>query len=118
MFPITNATVIGTVRSATLLVWTAAVTWLFDQALVQNIEGLQDLINDLGTFINGGLVVLLSGAIWAAITWLANKKGNGGVLGTLGLLASYAFVIPNQPVYDNGNGGGFPTDGPEATPFA
>ncbi len=99
MFPITNSTVIGTVRSAMLLVWTAAVTALLDLAFVQNIEGLQDLINDLGTFVNGGLIVLLSGAIWALITWLAAKKGTGGVLGFLGLLASYAFVIPNQPEY-------------------
>ena len=99
MFPITNTTVIGTVRSAMLLVWTAAVTWLLDQALVQNVEGLQDLVNDVGTFVNGGLVVILSGVIWAAVTWLAGKKGNGGIFGTLGLLASYAFVIPNQPDY-------------------
>ena len=106
MFPVTNSTLIGTVRSAMLLVWTAIVTFLLDLALVQNIEGLQDLINDLGQFVNGGLVVLLSGLIWAAITWLAGKKGTGGILGTLGLLASYAFVIPNQPVYDNLTGGG------------
>ena len=99
MFPITNSTVIGAVRSALLLVWTAVVTFLLDLALVQNIEGLQDLINDLGQFVNGSLVVLLSGLIWAAITWLAGKKGTGGILGTLGLLASYAFVIPNQPEY-------------------
>ncbi len=105
MFPITNATVIGTVRSAMLLVWTAFVTFLLDLALVQNVEGLQDFINDLGTFVNGGLIVVLSGAIWAGITWLADRKGNGGVLGTLGLLASYAFVIPNQPMYSPPNGG-------------
>ena len=99
MFPITNSTLIGTVRSAMLLVWTAIVTFLLDLALVQNIDGLQDLINDLGQFVNGGLVVLLSGAIWAGITWLAGKKGTGGVFGALGTLASYAFVIPNQPEY-------------------
>ena len=99
MFPITNTTLIGAVRSALLLVWTAVVTFLLDLALVQNIEVLQDLINDLGTYINGGFVVVLSGLIWAGITWLAAKKGTGGVLGALGLLASYAFVIPNQPEY-------------------
>ena len=99
MFPITNSTVIGTVRSAMLLVWTAFVTFLLDLALVQNIEGLQDLINDFGEVVNGGLVVLLSGALWAGITWLAGKKGTGGVFGLLGMLASYAFVIPNQPEY-------------------
>ena len=106
MFPITNSTVIGAVRSGMLLVWTAAVTALLDLALVQNIEGLQDLINDLGSFVNGGLVVVLSGLIWSLITWLASKNGSGGFLGTLGMLASYAFVIPNQPVYDNLTGGG------------
>lgn len=99
MFPITNTTLIGAVRSALLLVWTAAVTFLLDLAFVQNIEGLQDLINDLGTFVNGGLVVVLSGLIWAAVTWLAAKKGSGGILGVLGLLASYAFVISTQPAY-------------------
>ncbi len=77
MFPITNAQVIGSVRSAMLLVWTAIVTYLLDLALVQNIEGLQDLVNDLGQFVNGSLVVLLSGAIWAVITWLADRKGTG-----------------------------------------
>ncbi len=99
MFPITNATVIGTVRSAMLLPWTWLVTRLLDLAIVQNFEGLEDLINDFGTYVNGGLVILLSGAIWAAITLAAEKKGTGGILGTLGLLASYAFVIPNQPDY-------------------
>jgi hypothetical protein len=99
MFPITNSTLIGTVRSAMLLVWTAIVTFLFDLAFVQNIDGLQDLINDFGTYVNSGLVIVLSGLIWAAITQLAAKKGTGGILGTLGLLASYAFVIPNQPEY-------------------
>ena len=114
MFPITNSTLIGTVRSAMLLVWTAIVTFLLDLALVQNVDGLQDLINDLGQFVNGGLVVLLSGAIWAGITRLAAKKGTGGVFGALGLLASYAFVIPNQPEYlppspqtETGVAGGF-----------
>ncbi len=97
--PITNTTLIGAVRSAMLIVWTAAVAWLLDLSLVQNIEGLQDLINDLGTLVNGGFVVVLSGLIWGAITWLASKKGEGGVLGLLGLFASYAFVIPNQPEY-------------------
>ncbi len=106
---ITNSQVIGSVRSAMLLVWTAFVTFLLDLAFVQNIEGLQDLVNDLGQFVNGGLVVLLSGAIWAAITWLAGKKGTGGILGTLGLLASYAFVIPNQPEY-------LPNGGPTRSP--
>jgi hypothetical protein len=99
MFPITNSTLIGTVRSAMLLVWTAIVTFLLDLAFVQNIDGLQDLINDFGTYVNGGLVIVLSGLIWAVITKLAAKKGTGGILGTLGLLASYAFVIPNQPEY-------------------
>ncbi len=105
MFPITNSTVIGTVRSAMLLVWTWLVTRLLDLAVVQNFEGLEDLLNDFGTFINGSLVVVLSGLIWAAITWLAGRNGSGGVWGFLGMLASYAFVIPNQPTYDNGNGG-------------
>ena len=116
MFPITNSTLIGTVRSAMLLVWTAIVTFLLDLAFVQNIDGLQDLINDFGQYVNGGLVVVLSGAIWAGITWLAGKKGSGGVFGFLGLLASYAFVIPNQPEYlppPPLTGGGN-----EATPFA
>ncbi len=114
MFPITNSTLIGTVRSAMLLAWTWLVTRLLDLAIVQNFEGLEDLINDFGTYVNGGLVILLSGAIWAGITWLAGEKGTGGILGTLGLLASYAFVIPNQPEYlpptypsgDGGNGSG------------
>ena len=105
MFPITNSTVIGAVRSAMLLVWTAAVTALLDLAVVQNIEGLQDLVNDFGQFVNGGLVVLLSAGIWAAVTSIAGKKGSGGVLGYLGTLASYAFVIPNQPEYLPANGG-------------
>ena len=106
MFPITNSTVIGAVRSAMLLVWTAAATALLNLSLVQNIEGLADLIESGGDFVNGGIVVLLSGALWAAITWLAGKKGSGGFWGVLGMLASYAFVIPNQPVYDNLTGGG------------
>ena len=72
---------------------------MLDLAIVQNFEGLEDLINDFGTYVNGGLVIVLSGAIWAGITWLAGKKGSGGVWGFLGLLASYAFVIPNQPDY-------------------
>jgi len=123
MFPITNTTLIGAVRSALLLVWTAIITFLLDLAFVQNIEGLQDLINDLGTFINGGLVVVLSGLIWAAITWLAAKKGTGGVFGVLGLLASYAFVIPNQPEYlpsppQTGVPSPPQTDASEAPPFA
>ena len=112
MFPITNSTLIGTVRSAMLLVWTAIVTFLLDLALVQNIDGLQDLVNDFGEIVNGGLVVLLSGAIWAAITWLAGRKGTGGVFGALGLLASYAFVIPTQPSYVPN--GGTP-DGPSGS---
>jgi hypothetical protein len=73
MFPITNSTLIGTVRSAMLLVWTAIVTFLLDLAFVQNIDGLQDLINDFGTYVNGGLVIVLSGLIWAVITKLAAK---------------------------------------------
>ena len=105
MFPITNTTVIGAVRSAMLLVWTAAVTWLLDLAIVQSFGGLEDFVNDLTPLVTGGLVVLLSGLVWSAITWLAGKKGSGGFWGYLGAAASYAFVIPTQPTYVPPNGG-------------
>ena len=98
----TKPMVVGAIRSGMLVFWTAVSAKILDWALVQNIEGLQDLVNQLGGLVTGILVTVLAGLVWWIISWLAKHQDKGGLIGLIGKVASYMFVINDQPTYTVG----------------
>ncbi len=108
MFPITNETLIGAIRSGMLVGWLALFKYLTEADWLNEYVAVQEFLNDLNGFVAGTLILAASAAvgaaIWALVTKVAAWRGQGGFKGLLGTVASYAFVIPTQPTYVESDG--------------
>jgi ABC-type Fe3+ transport system permease subunit len=104
MFPITNQTLIGAIRSGMLVGWLALFKYLTEADWLNEYVAIQEFLDDLNGFVAGTLILAASAtvgaAIWAGVTKVAAWRGQGGLKGLLGSLASYAFAIPVTPAYD------------------
>lgn len=104
MFPITNQTLIGAIRSGMLVGWLALFRWLSEWDWLNEYVAIQDALDDLNVFVSGAVILAVSGlaagAIWALVTKVAAWRGQGGFKGLLGSLAAFAFAIPVTPAYD------------------
>lgn len=104
MFPITNQTLIGAIRSGMLVGWVAVFRWLSENDWLNSYVGFQEFLEGLNTWVEGGVILfvsgLVAGAAWALVTKVAEWRGRGGFLGLLGTAAAFVFVIPTAPTYD------------------
>ncbi len=94
MFPITNQTVIGAVRSAALFAWVYVSGRLLSLEAVAELEGIGDFLAGVGNLLTGPAVVLIAGLVWAGVTKLAQLDN------VVGTVFRYAFGFPSQPTYD------------------
>ncbi len=104
MFPITNQTLIGAIRSGMLVGWFTLFRWLTESEWLNSFVEVQEFLTDLNVFVEGTVVLTVSGlvaaSVWALVTKVASWRGQqSGLKGLLGSIASYIFVIPTQPAY-------------------
>ena len=80
------------------------VRWLTESEWLNNFVEVQEFLADLNVFVEGTVVLSVSGlvaaGVWALVTKVASWRGQqSGIRGLLGSVASYIFVIPVQPQY-------------------
>ncbi len=92
MLSVTNQTMIATVRTAAIYLWTylssLLISWL------GTVEGAPELVASLGDFLTGDGVVLFIGTAIYAVLFKAAQMNNA-----LGGLISFVFIFPQQPAY-------------------
>lgn len=94
MLPVSNKTVIATVRTAIIYGWVWLSTWLLATEFVANIDGVGDLLFDIGAWVQGSGVLIVGTALYALLYKLAQMDN------VLGTAISWIFIFPQQPDYE------------------